>query len=108
MAFSIQVTDLAIDDIEEAVTYIARDSLRVAAKWKDGLEQIVLSLNELPYRFPLIPESSSFEREYRHIIYFSHRIVYRIDEDSQTVYIVRVYHGARRPLSIHDLDDTTL
>lgn len=57
----------------------------------------------MPLIHPLIPESEDLGRELRSIRYHSHRIVYEVDLPSQTVYVARVYHGARKPLSPEDL-----
>ena len=104
MAFRIEITDLAEDDIDEAVTFIARDSVAAATKWQAGLETLILSLDELPNRFAIVPETDELQLSYRSAIYYSHRIVFRIDEVNGIVYVVRVYHGARRPLANEDVD----
>jgi len=60
-------------------------------------------LEELPFRFAIIPEVKSAGVPCRSCFYHSHRIIYRVDESSKTIYILRVYHSAREPLKEDDL-----
>ena len=103
MAFSVEITDPARDDIDSAVDYIAQNSVRAARKWKTGLQSVILSLQELPSRFPLIPEAEQLGFPYRSALHYSHRVIFRIDEVKSSVYVVRVYHGARHPLTPEEI-----
>jgi len=69
-----------------------------AERWFRGLVQAIHSLEELPERCPLIPEQEEFAMEIRHLIYFSHRIIFRVEGERKRVVVYRVYHGARKPL----------
>jgi plasmid stabilization system protein ParE len=68
-----------------------------------GLIQAIYSLEELPERCPLIPEHEEFSFEIRHLIYFSHRIVFRVELETKRVVIYRVYHGSREALAEADM-----
>ena len=103
MAFSVLLTNQALDDIDEHTRLIAQDSLTQAARWRDTLEALILSLADAPDRFDVIPEAARLKRPYRSVGHFSHRVVYRIDEPANTVFVVRVYHGARKPLAKKDI-----
>jgi hypothetical protein len=61
------------------------------------------SLEDLPERCPSIPEQSEFTFEIRHLLYFSHRIIFAIEGAKKRVVIYRIYHSARLPLSEDDL-----
>ena len=102
MAFDVEVTDLARNDIDDAVTYIAQGSQAAAAKWKIELQALILSLQEMPGRFPIVPEAAELQVTYRSVVHYSHPVVFRIDDEKNVVYIVRVYHGARRPFKRGD------
>ena len=104
MAFDVEITDPARDDIDEAVTFIAQKSPAAARKWKTDLQALILSLQDMPGRFALVAEAGELGRPYRGAPHHSHRVIFRIDEEKNTVYVVRVYHGARRPLSPDDID----
>ncbi len=104
MAFSVEITDPARDDIDDAVMFIAQKSQSAARKWKTELQALILSLQEMPGRFAVIPEATELEMPYRSAPHHSHRVIFRVDEPKNTVYVVRVYHGSRRPLSSEDID----
>jgi plasmid stabilization system protein ParE len=103
MDFSIRITEIAAKDIDEAVTYIAIDSPSAAQRWKAELETQIFSLAVMPARFAVIPESDDLGALYRSAIHYSHRIIFRIDDEERVVYVVRVYHGLRRPITYRDL-----
>jgi plasmid stabilization system protein ParE len=51
----------------------------------------------------VIPEQEDFSFEIRHLIYFSHRIIFRVERDRNRVVVFRVYHGHRQVLAEGDL-----
>jgi len=104
MAFDVEITDPARDDIDGAVTFIAQNSQASARKWKTTLQALILSLQEMPSRFTVIAEAGELGLPYRSAPHHSHRVIFRIDEQKNTVYVIRVHHGARRPLSHEDID----
>lgn len=103
LEFSVEITKTALTDAEEYVCFIRddRQDLMVAEQWWNGLIDQILSLEALPKRCPIIPEQKHFEQEMRHLIYASHRIIFRINES--TVTVLRIYHGARKPLKAIDV-----
>ena len=105
MAFRIEITDLALRDAEDYVEFLreVRRAPEAAARWFRGLVRAIYSLEESPERCPLIPESDEFSFEIRHLIFHSHRIVYRVFPEPQVVVIYRVYHGSRQALEVTKL-----
>ena len=103
MAYRVELTRRAEEDALEAADHIAQDSRAVAANWFRGLEQAVASLGEAPGSFSAIVESLGLNHAYRSLRHHAHRVIYRVDETTRTVYVVRIYHGARRPLRAEDL-----
>ncbi len=102
MEFSVEITQAALADAEGYVCFIRDDRQDpvAAEQWWNGLVDQILSLETLPRRCSIIPEQKYFEQEMRHLIYASHRIIFRIDES--TVTVLRIYHGARKPLKAID------
>ena len=102
MEFRVEITQAALTDAEDYVHFVRdnRQNPIVAEQWWNGLVDEILSLETLPRRCPIIPEQKYFDQEMRHLIYASHRIVFRIDESTLTV--LRIYHGARKPLKAID------
>jgi len=103
MAFSVVLTHRAQLDIDEYTLFIAESSPTEAARWKSTLETLILSLDTIPGRFSIIPESARLKRPYRSVNHHSHRVIFRIDEEAEVVYVVRVYHGARKRLTPADV-----
>lgn len=103
MAFQVELSQQAEADIAEAADYIAADSPDNARKWVDALLVQLETLREMPQRHDLIPEAKLLLRHLRSIQHYSHRIIYEVNEDNLRVSIVRVYHGARKPLRRKDL-----
>ena len=99
MAYRVEVTETAESDIDEAITFIAKDSHSATARWHAELWQLILSLKEMPSRFPILQDSDELGHQYRSVVHYSHRVIFRIEDSNNTVYVVRVYHGARRPLT---------
>jgi plasmid stabilization system protein ParE len=79
-----------------AAEYIAKNAPLNAIRWYEGLEEAVESLSFMPHRCGIAPETRYLGAEYRHYIYKSHRVIFRIDEKERTVRIIHVRHGARR------------
>jgi len=107
LAFRVDITETAIGDAEEYVRFINEQGSDpgAAGRWWRGLLDAIDSLDEMPERCPPIPEIDEFEEKLRHLLYYSHRIVFRINEAAKTVVVLRTYHAARKTLSSEDFMD---
>jgi len=106
LEFQVDITDPALEDAEAYVHFIReiRKEPDAAERWFRGLVKAIYSLERLPQRCPLIPEREEFApMEIRHLIYYSHRIIFHVDNRKNRVVIYRVYHGAGRPLTNDEL-----
>jgi plasmid stabilization system protein ParE len=101
MAFYVELTARAKDDLEAAVRWFARYSADKAALWAFECEQAVESLAESPYRCPLAPESRTGEREVRQLLYDQYRILFEIEDETVTVLHIR--HQKRQPVEMDDI-----
>jgi len=91
--YQVNLSQQAQNDLEHIFYYIADDSINNAKNFIAQLENKIYSLEEFPYRHPLIPENEFFNTDYRHLNYKKYRIVYRVTEKS--VFILRVVNGAK-------------
>lgn len=105
MAFQVDITEPAVVDTEDYVGFIrdVRKEPEAAERWFRGLVQAINSLEDLPERCPVIPEREEFSFEIRHLIYFSHRIIFCVEREKKRVVVYRVYHGSRQRLADGDL-----
>ncbi|HJY83723.1 MAG TPA: type II toxin-antitoxin system RelE/ParE family toxin [Candidatus Binatia bacterium] len=87
-------------DMQEAYRWIAQESSERAARWYNGLVDVITSLAMLPERCPFAPENAFFPEDIRQLLYGKRSGVYRIllTVAEDTVHVLHVRHGARRPL----------
>jgi plasmid stabilization system protein ParE len=96
--YTVEVTDTALNDAEDYFQFLQKDRQepQYADRWWNGLMDAILSLESMPRRCPVIQEQGHLEEELRQLIYESHRIIFSLSGNK--VRVLRVYHGARRPL----------
>ena len=105
MAFRVDITDAALADAENFVEYVRREKRDAAGaeRWWNGLLDVLFSLEQSPGRGSQVVEAALRNRGLRQILYQSHRIIFDLDEQSEAVRVLRIYHGARRPLRKRDV-----
>jgi plasmid stabilization system protein ParE len=104
LEFEVDITEPALMDAEDYVRFIRdiRKEPEAAERWFRGLVQAIYSLEAMPERCPIIPEQKAFAAmEIRHLVYFSHRIVFRVERERKRVVIYRVYHSSRKRFPGH-------
>ena len=105
LAFRVDITDSALADAEDFVTYVRRDKCDPAGaeRWWNGLLDALLSLEQRPGRGSLVVEAALRSRGLRQILYQSHRIVFDLDQQREIVRVLRIYHTSRRELRPRDV-----
>ncbi|RMF01547.1 MAG: type II toxin-antitoxin system RelE/ParE family toxin [Alphaproteobacteria bacterium] len=95
MAFSVLLTDDALQDLHELHDYVAfHDGPEKAADLLNKIEAVILRLQELPERGHRPPELVPLGiRDYREIFYKPYRIIYRVI--GRHVYIYLIADGRR-------------
>lgn len=105
MAYNILISPLGRQDIIKTADYIQEKiGQDRAVQWKNELLKAIGTLSEMPYRCPVAEETPDVGIELREMHHRPHRIIFRIDEPAQTVQILRIYHSARAPLDLEDLE----
>ncbi|MDF5728523.1 MAG: type II toxin-antitoxin system RelE/ParE family toxin [Rhizonema sp. PD38] len=102
MAFQVELSAHAAQDIEEHYVWIQERNPAAAEKWFNGILVAIHTLKDFPQRCPKIPEQDSFTQEIRHFIYQKHRIIFTIQ--NTIVYILAARHTAKKPLENEDLE----
>jgi plasmid stabilization system protein ParE len=105
MAHAIRITARALREIDEALEWLAQRSRAAAARWHRQVLQAIRSLEDRPERWGLAPESAWYPGELRQLLHGKRRGTYRIllEVRGNTVYILRVRHGAQALLEPGDL-----
>jgi toxin ParE1/3/4 len=91
--YRVDISDAAKADIRAIRELIAADNPQAADRWAAEVEHLMTRLETLPYSFEVIPEAADLGIKYRHKLFGSYRIIYRVEESR--VAIVRLIHGAR-------------
>ncbi|NBC02389.1 MAG: type II toxin-antitoxin system mRNA interferase toxin, RelE/StbE family [Bacteroidetes bacterium] len=88
-------TNQAVQKLNKFVDYIAQDNYSTAENWALKLIERTDQLIEHPESGRIVPEYN--EPTLREIIYGNYRIIYRVRENENTVYIQTVWHVRQLP-----------
>jgi len=92
--YHVNITNGAETDLDEIVSYIAKDSVQNALGVLERLENKVNSLNKMPERGRYVPELLDKNiRDYKELIESPWRIFYKIDGNE--VYVLAIIDGRR-------------
>lgn len=113
MTYRVDISPAALKDAEEAYLWLARRAPSSAGAWYEGLLEAVFSLEELPTRCAIAPESDDLGMTIRHLLYGKrgrvYRILFAIGYDDATeedvVRIFRIRHSARVKLTPEELGE---
>ena len=98
MAYRVELTLRARKDLVDIFERISAAESVVAARWFNGLEDAIDTLEQFPRRCPIAPESKIRKEELRHLLYGSkrdvYRVIYDIDEPSKLVRVRAIRHSA--------------
>jgi plasmid stabilization system protein ParE len=100
MIFTVIITPDAEQEMEDAYLWLLPQTDQHAPLWYNGLIEAILSLENMPGRCPLAPESAAVNaEEIRQLLYGTPPHLYRIlfSIRSETVVILHVRHAARNP-----------
>jgi plasmid stabilization system protein ParE len=93
--YRVVVTPEAQAGIREALFYIHERSPLNAERWLQGLYRRIETLEKHPDRCAFARERPYLKGDLRQLIFKSHRIVFKVENDERTVYVLYVRHGKR-------------
>lgn len=88
-------------NLKEAFSWIAQRAPLNAARWFHGIRAAISSLDSMPERCSVAPESPALGYEIRQLIFGNYRILFTIRGNA--VHVLHVRHGARRELGPGDI-----
>jgi plasmid stabilization system protein ParE len=107
MAYRVELTDRAARDLAALYEEKHADECEAAARWFNGLEKAVGTLEFFPRRCSAPPEGKRIGRSLRHLLYGKkphvYRIIFEIEEPHKVVEILTIRHGARQSFKLDDL-----
>jgi toxin ParE1/3/4 len=96
MAYRVEITRRAESDLEELYLWVVERARQQGARWFNGLERAVLSLDPHPKRCPVAPQSVDPNHPVRVLRYgrtpHPYRVFFMVDDDAD---VVRVLHVRR-------------
>jgi len=107
MACRVEFAARAARDLE--ILYLIKNAAEspAAARWFNGLERAVYTLETHPNRCPVAPEARKVKRKLRHFLYGAkphvYRVIYEVDERRQIVWVLTIRDSARKRLKPSDL-----
>jgi toxin ParE1/3/4 len=109
MAYRVEIARRAEADIEELYLWVVERAPQQGARWFNGLERAVLSLDQHPKRCPVAPESIDPDHPVRVLSYgrrpHVYRIFFAVDDETNVVRVVHVRRGARQRPIAEELKD---
>ena len=107
MEYHVVLADSAKDDADSLYQWVIERAPLRGPEWFERLLDCLYSLNHSPGRCPLPPEARRSHREIRSLLYGKpgrvYRIIFEVDEERHTVWILHIRRGARAPLRPGDL-----
>jgi len=100
MAYRVELTKNAEAELEELYLWVVERAPNQGATWFNGLERAILSLEQLPKRCRIAPESFDPDQPVRVFNYgrstHVYRVFFTIDATAKVVRVVHVRRGARQ------------
>ena len=95
--YDVRLTDTVDADFGEIFEYIAIDLLEpvTAGKLVDRMHEACLSLENLPYKYPLSRDGFLASQGFRVMPVGNYLILYVVDEDKSQVIVHRAVYGKR-------------
>jgi plasmid stabilization system protein ParE len=100
MAYRVELARNAEAEIGDLYLWVVDRAPSQGAAWFNGLERAILSLEQLPKRFRIAPESFDPDQPVRVLNYgrrpHVYRVFFTIDETAKVVRVVHIRRGARQ------------
>jgi toxin ParE1/3/4 len=100
MAYRVEIARDAEVVLEALYLWVVARAPQQGAKWFNGLEQAVLSLDQHPKRCPVAPESIDPNQPVRVLSYgrkpHVYRVFFTVDDHARLMRVVHVRRSARR------------
>lgn len=97
MNYKVQITDTAIIQMQETVSYISKELLspETADRWLEKMEKEIRALSFMPGRIPLTDEEPWHSYGVHKMIIDNFLVYFWVDEKMSTVSVMAVVYGRR-------------
>ena len=95
MVYKIIETELALQDLDEIIAYIALTLANpsAAGSFADEVEACYSNLEKMPLMYGFCNDPRLRALKYHKAVIKNYVMVYKVDEDEKTVNILRFFHG---------------
>lgn len=102
MKYRVIITDDALADTHRFLTYIAveKQAPETARRWWIKAVKAIDTLDFMPHRCPYAQENNFSKKTIRALRVDSCLFLYRVDEESKAVRILRMRHGRQMPYDL--------
>jgi len=90
--FSVKYSNQAEIDLEKAIAYIAKESVKNALNYLNKYEDKIKLLRLNSY-MGVECKNKLINRNCRILLYKSHIVIYKVNEELKEIFIVRIYHS---------------
>ncbi|OCL82721.1 type II toxin-antitoxin system RelE/ParE family toxin [Arcobacter porcinus] len=91
--YKIKYTNQAIVDLEESISYIAKDSRNNAFEYLKRYEDKIELLKLNPY-MGTDCKNKNIQRDCKVLVHESHIIIYNVSKDSEEILIIRIFNSS--------------
>lgn len=97
--YAVELADAALAAIQSQARHIAVDGQAPlnAQRWLQRVWDAIDSLEQWPRRAPKAEEDALVDFEVRELVVGSHLLLFTVDDERRTVWIVGLRHGHRLP-----------
>ncbi len=100
MSYEVIIDSEAEADLKNAAGWMGQYSPEKATIWYFEMLSVIDSLQNMPFRCPLAPESTTLDTPIRHLIVGKYRILFVVLDEK--VFVLRVRHSAQDVLQIDE------
>lgn len=93
--YRVIISPNTLERIEDSFEFIFKQSPQNGINWLQELYDAIDSLEKMPSRCGTIREQDSFGIEIRQLLHYSHRIIFTIDDSTDSVRVLEFRHAAQ-------------
>ena len=97
MDFKVKLSQQAVNDIDDIISYISHElySPQAAERFFNKINQKISLLGKNPFIYPLYHDEDLSKKGLRFVIVGNYLMFYIIDEENTVVHIARIVYGGR-------------
>lgn len=97
MAYKVSFANSFENDLDLVTAYISQilQNPTAAEKLLDKTEETIRLIAEHPFIFSFFPDEELAQKGYRNALVAHYQLIYRIDESTETLYILRFQYAGR-------------